>query len=145
MYTLLLTFTNNFFTDFESSLPSITKNSPELSALKYFYKELQNALPIDDFLPELVTHQVISIKDKVLIAASGKTSNERTQYLLDHYIAKSLNNGDPSSFKKLLQLLNSSPICCNLAVMINEYMTSQQHTLGRCLQMYLDNGMIRML
>ena len=133
VYTLIDIYKQFLFADFGNSLPSTTTtNSPELSALKYFYKELQNALLIDDFLPELVTHQVISIKDKVLIAASGKTSNERTQYLLDHYIAKSLNNGDLSAFKKLLQLLSSSPICCNLAVMINEYMTSQQYVLGKC-------------
>ena len=89
-------------------------------------------MPTDDLLPELVTHQVISIKDKVLITASGKTSNERSQYLLDHYILKSLGTGDPSSFMKLLQLLRASSICCNLAVKVDQYIKSQQERLGKC-------------
>lgn len=89
--------------------PQANKREPtELSVLHQFYKDLQNGLLIDELLPSLVAKRVITINDKILIAESGKSTNERSQIFLDNYICKSLSAGDPSAFYKLLQLMDRS-------------------------------------
>ena len=80
----------------------------ELSVLQQFYKDLQNGILIDELLPSLVTKRVITINDKILITESGKSTNERCQFFLNQYIFKPLLTGDPSTFNKLLELMDGS-------------------------------------
>ena len=84
---------------------------PQLDNLVAFYVKICKTLPIDDLLPEFVTQRIITIDEKTRIVAFGKTESERTQYLLDHYIARPLLAGDTSFFYKLLDVMSSSPKC----------------------------------
>ena len=88
--------------------------------LQQFYKDLQNYIPIDEFLPQLVTTKIITITDKLLITECSKRVNERCQYFLDHYISKPLSAGNTSVFYKLLQIMDESPRCSGLAAKIKE-------------------------
>ena len=90
---------------------SAQKQLPEMDALVTFYDKITKALPVNDLLPELVTQRVITIDDKTTIAASGTTDSERTQYLLDYYIARPLSAGDPTCFHKLIDLMSNSTKC----------------------------------
>ena len=92
----------------------------ELIVLQQFYRDLQNGIPIDDLLPQLVTKRIITINDKTLISNISRDVNERCQYFLDQYISKPLLEGDPSAFHKLLQILNASPQCIMLAAKIKQ-------------------------
>ena len=102
---------------------------PQLDALVASYDKICKILPIDELLPELVTQRIITIDDKTRIAVSGKTESERTQYLLDHYIARPLSAEDPSFFNKLLDVMSGSPKCnflineikCHLSTASMEY------------------------
>ena len=80
----------------------------ESELLQQLCKDMQNELPIDELLPQLVTNKIITINDKILITEFGKNSNERTQFFLDQYIEKPLLGGDPASFYKLLQIMDTS-------------------------------------
>ena len=95
----------------------------ESVALVKFYKDLCNVLPVDDLLPVLVTQQVITIKNKDLIM-TGKTNDERTQCLLDHFISKSLSVGDTTTFYKLLEAMKTSPKCSFLVERINQFLSN---------------------
>ena len=95
----------HLFSELSSSDTSDEKQLPELDTLTAFYDKICKTLPVDELLPELVTQCVIT-KDY-----SGITESERTQYLLDHYIARPLLAGDPSFFHKLLHVMSSSPKC----------------------------------
>ena len=57
---------------------------------------------------------------------SGKTSGERTQFLLDHFISKSLSAGDTHAFYKLLEAMQTSPKCNFLAERINQFLSSSK-------------------
>lgn len=92
----------------------------ESAALVKFYKDLCNVLPVDDLLPSLVTQRVITVKDKNWITLCGKTSDEKTQLLLDHFISKPLSAGDGNAFYKLLESMITSPKCNFLAEKINQ-------------------------
>ena len=46
--------------------------------VQQFYQELVSVLPIDGLLPEVVAKRIITINDKILIAESSKTINERS-------------------------------------------------------------------
>ena len=82
-----------------------------MDTLVTFYDKICKTLPVDELLPELVSQCVITKDNKTRIAVSGKTESERTQYLLDHYIARPLLTGDPSFFNKLLDVMFSSLKC----------------------------------
>ena len=101
------------------------KELQESVALVKFYKDLCNALPVDDLLPLLVTHRVITIPNKDSIM-SGKTSSERTQFLLDHFISKSLSAGDTHAFYKLLEAMQTLSECNSLAERINQFLSSSK-------------------
>ena len=88
--------------------------------LQQFYKDLQNFVPLDEFLPQLVTTKIITITDKMSIAECSKRANERCQYFLDHYISKPLSADNPSAFYKLLQIMDASPTCSGLAAKIKQ-------------------------
>ena len=90
---------------------STQEHLPQLDTLVTFYDKICNSLPIDEFLPKLVTQRIITIDEKTRIAASGKTESERTQHLLDHYIARPLSAGDPSFFHKLIDVMSGSTKC----------------------------------
>lgn len=92
----------------------------ESTVLRQFYRNLQNGIPIDDLLPQLITKKVITINDKVLISEISRDINERCRYFLDRYISKPLSAGDPSAFYKLLQIMNASPQCTMLAGKIKQ-------------------------
>ena len=77
-------------------------------------------IPLDEFLPQLVTTKIITITDKMFIAGFSKSAIERCQYFLDHYISKSLSAGDPSALYKLLQIMDASPRCSGLAAKIKQ-------------------------
>ena len=57
---------------------------------------------------------------------SGKTSSERTQFLLDHFIFKSLSAGDTHAFYKLLEAMQTSPKCNFLVQSINQFLSSSK-------------------
>ena len=97
-----------------------TKNSLELAVLQHFYRDLQNLLPIDELLPQLVTQKIVTIIEKMTIAESGKNVNERSQYFLHHYISRPLSAGDPTAFYKLLQIMDTSLKCVALATTIKQ-------------------------
>ena len=84
---------------------------PELNALSTFYEKICSALPVDELLPKLVTERVITVNDKARISANAKTEFERSQYLLDYYIAKPLSVGDVGFFNKLLDIMSNSSRC----------------------------------
>ena len=100
---------------------------PQLDTFVAFYDKICKTLPLDEFLPKLVAQRIITIDEKMRIAASGKTESERTQHLLDHYIARPLSAGDPSFFHKLLDVMSGSPKCdflindiqCHLSTAVN--------------------------
>lgn len=97
-----------------------TKELAESIVLQEFYEDLQNGLPINELLPQLVTNRVITIKDKILITECGKTANEISQYFLDKYIIKPLSTGDPSPFYKLLEIMDKSPKCAMIGAKIKQ-------------------------
>ena len=100
------------------------KQLPELEALVTFYEKICKALPINELLPKLVTQRVITINDKSRIAATGKTEFERSQYLLDHYIARPLSAGDPNFFNILLDLMSSTSKCSFLVNEMQSYLST---------------------
>ena len=116
-----------FFTELCLSDASSQEQLPQLDTLVAFYDKICKTLPLDEFLPKLVTQRIITIDEKTRIAASGKTESERTQHLLDHYIARPLSAGDPSFFHKLLDVMSGSPKCdflindiqCHLSTAVN--------------------------
>ena len=85
-----------------------TKKLLESEVLQKFYQDLQGGLLIDELLPQTVTKNIITINDKVSVTESGKNTNERCQFFLDHFIAKPLSAGDPIPLYKLLQVMESS-------------------------------------
>ena len=97
-----------------------TEELVEAEVLHHFYKDLQNGLPIDELLPQFVTKKIITINDKILVTESGKNINERAQFFLDHYIAQPLSAGDPASFYKLLQIMDTSIKCIVLSAKIKQ-------------------------
>jgi len=99
------------------------RDLPELDALITFYEKICKTLPVDELLPELVTQRVITIDDKARIAAIGKTESDRTQYLLDHYIARPLSAKDPRFFNILLDLMSTSTRCSFLINDIHHYLS----------------------
>ena len=99
-----------------------------MDALVTFYEKITQVLPVDELLPVLVTQRIITIDDKTRIAATGKTESERTQYLLDHHIARPLSAGDPKCFHKLLDVMSSSAKCTFLINGIQHHLsTAMQH------------------
>ena len=97
-----------------------TQELVELKVLNQFYDDLQIVLPIDKLLPQLVTKKIVTINDKILISESGKNINERSQFFLEHYIAKPLSAGDPVMFYRLLQVMDASNKCIVLAAKIKQ-------------------------
>ena len=90
--------------------------------LQQFYQDLQSGLPIDEFLPQIVTKKIITISDKISITESGKNINERCQFFLDHYIAKPLLAGDSTPLYKLLQIMGASTKCIVLATKMKHFL-----------------------
>ena len=84
---------------------------PELDVLSTFYEKICVILPVSELLPKLVAEQVITVTEKAKISATGKTEFERSQYLLDYYIARPLSIGDSSFFNKLLDIMSTSSKC----------------------------------
>ena len=92
----------------------------ESALLLQFYQDLQNGIPLDTFLPQLVTKKIITIADKLLITEYSKSTNERCRYFLDQFISKPISAGDPGAFYKLLQLMETSSQCIVLAARIKQ-------------------------
>ena len=88
--------------------------------LQYFNQELQNGLPIDEIIPQLVTKKIITINDKLLIIQFSKNATERSKYFLEQYIIKPLLGSDSSAFYKFLQILEASSKCILLAARIKQ-------------------------
>ena len=112
-----------------------TKELVESKVLHQFYDDLQIVLPIDKLLPQLVTKKIITINDKILVTESSKNINERTQFFLEHYIAKPLSAGDPASFYRLLQVMDASNKCIVLATKIKQCLnieSLQDKISGEC-------------
>ena len=125
-----------------SSDTGVEKQLPQLDTLVSFYDKICKTLPVDELLPELVSQCVITKDNKTRIAVSGKTKSERTQYLLDHYIARPLSAGDPSSFHKLLHVMSSSPKCKYLINDIQHHLstaTSNQKFSGELCNSLIDS------
>ena len=92
----------------------------ESAVLQQFYKDLKNVIPLDSFLPQLLTKKIITITDKLLITEHSKSVNERCQYFLDQFISKPILAGDPGPFYKLLKLMETSSQCIVLAARIKQ-------------------------
>ena len=117
-----------YFVEPHLSDVSAQKQLPEMDALVTFYDKITKALPVNDLLPELVAQRVITIDDKTTIAANVATDSERTQYLLDHYIARPLSAGDPTCFHKLIDLMSNSAKCSFLVSDIQHHLsTTMKH------------------
>ena len=99
-----------------------TTELTESALLQQFYEDLKNGIPLDNFLPQLVTKKIITITGKLLITEYSKNVNERCQYLLDKFILKPISAGDPSAFYKLLQLMETSSQCIVLAARIKQHL-----------------------
>ena len=97
-----------------------TTELTESAVLQQFFKDLQNGIPLDNFLPQLVTKKIITITDKLQITEHSKSINERCQYFLDQFISKPILAGDPSAFYKLVQLMETSSQCIVLAARIKQ-------------------------
>ena len=116
------------FVEAHLSDTSVQTQLPEMDALVTFYDKITKALPVDDLLPELVAQRVITVDDKTIIVATGKTQSERTQYLLDHYVARPLSAGDPTCFHKLIDLMSNSTKCKFLVSDIQHHLsTTMKH------------------
>ena len=100
------------------------KQLPEFDAFLTFYEKICSTLPTDELLPKLVTERVITINDKSIITATGKTEFQRAQYLLDHHIAAPLSVGDPKFFNKLLDLMSTTSKCSFLVDEIQKYLST---------------------
>ena len=105
--------TNHIFTDLGLSGIGNHKKIgvPELDVLSTFYEKICSVLPVNELLPKLVAERIIDVNDKKVISATGKTEYERSQYLLDYYIARPLYVGDSSFLNKLLGLMSTSSKC----------------------------------
>ena len=106
-----------FFTELCSSDTGIQKQLPQLDTLVTFYDKICKTLPVDQLLPVFVTHRIITTDGRKKITNFGKSESERTQYLLDHYIAIPLSAGDPSFFHKLIDVMSGSQKC---SLLIND-------------------------
>ena len=109
---------------------STSKEDSAATVLQGFYEDLQNELPIDELLPQIVTKRIITIQDKILITESAKTINERAKFFLDHYISKPMSRGDDSAFYKLLQVLNSTSKCPVIVAKIKQCLQLQDKISG---------------
>ena len=105
---------------FIEQLQKSTKQLSESAVLQQFYKDLQNGILLDELLPQLITKRIITIEDKILIAESGRSVNERCQYFLDQYISKPLSAGDSSAFYKFLLIIDASSKYLMLATKIKQ-------------------------
>ena len=112
------------FVELDLSDTSAQEQLPEFDAFITFYEKICNTLPTDQLLPKLVTERVITINDKSIITATGKTEFQRAQYLLDHHIAAPLSVGDPSFFNKLLGLMSTTSKCKFLVDEIQQYLST---------------------
>ena len=68
---------------------------------------------------------------------TGKTSDEQIQFLLDHFISKSLSAGDTYVFYKLLEAMVTLPKCSFLVEKIKHFLESSEEVSGECLHTYL--------
>ena len=110
---------------------------PELDVLSTFYEKICITLPVNELLPKLVAERVITVTEKAKISATGKTEFERSQYLLDYYIARPLSVGDSSFFNKLLDLMSTSSKCNFLINEIQCQLSTtrkNQKFSGECIQ-----------
>ena len=105
-------------------MASATKSREEL-VLQEYYAELVSALSrnIDELLRSLVSGRVINITDKNKIKKYGETPEDRAEYLLDHYIERSLSAGINDNLMKLLQVMKDIPQCNPLAVSVEQDLT----------------------
>ena len=105
---------------FIEQLQKSTKQLSESAVLLQFYKDLQNGISLDELLPQLIAKRIITIDDKILIAQSGRSVNERCQYFLDQHISKPLSAGDSSAFYKFLLVIDASSKYSMLATKIKQ-------------------------
>ena len=136
------------FSELSSSDTSAEKQLPQLDTLVAFYDKICKTLPVDELLPKLVTQCVITEGYRTRIAAYGKTESERTQCLLDYYIARPLLAGDPSFFHKLLHVMSNSPKCNYLINDIQHHLSTAVNNqkfsgelcnslIGSCILLYV--------
>ena len=99
------------------------KKSREELVLQKYYAELVSTLSrsIDEVLRGLVSRRVINITDKNKI--KEHKGDDRAEYLLDHYIERSLAAGINDSLMKLLQVMKEIPQCNPLAVSVEQDLT----------------------
>ena len=88
--------------------------------LQSLCQELQNGLPINELMPQLITKKIITIHDKLSISEFSKNATKRCKYFLEEYIIKPLIEGNSGAFYKFLQLLEASSKCILLAAKIKE-------------------------
>ena len=102
-------------------MASATKSREEV-ILQEHYAELVSTLSrsIDEILRGLVSRRVINITDKNNIKKYGDMPEDRAEYLLDHYIERSLAAGINDNLMKLLQVMKEIPQCNPLAVSVEQ-------------------------
>ena len=118
------TLVTDLFTELGVLDTGAQKQLSELDALTTFYDKICKTLPVEELLPELVAQRVITIDDKEIITVTGRTQSEKTQYLLDHYIARPLSARDPNFFYKLLDVMATSTKCNFLISDIQHYLST---------------------
>ena len=104
-------------------MASATKSREEL-ILQQRYAELVNILSrsIDEVLRGLVSKEVINITDKNSIKERGMPADS-AEYLLDHYMERSLAGGINDNLMKLLHVMKEIPYCKPLATSIEQDLT----------------------
>ena len=100
-------------------MASATKSREELVLQKH-YAKLVGTLSrnFDEVLRGLVSTGVINITDKNKI--KEHKGDDRSEYLLDHYIERSLAAGINENLMKLLQVLREIPLCKPLAISVEQ-------------------------
>ena len=99
--------------------------SHEETVLRKHYAQLISTLSrsINEVLRGLVTRGVIDITDKIKINECRNTSESRVEYLLDHYIDRSLAAGINHNIMELLNVMKEIPYCKPLAIKVEQDLT----------------------
>ena len=82
----------------------------ELRVLIDMTEDLCNALPINDLLPSLISHHVISFQEKAEICVA-RTERRRVTHFLENHLNSPLQCNHTAPFYRFLEVMERSPKC----------------------------------